>query len=58
MGVFLDTLRKMKMGDDLDWIAPDGRRIKLSEFGEGDNVFWTSDMQDPLLVEGSSRSEG
>jgi len=45
MAVFLDTLRKMKMGDDLDWIAPDGKRIKLSEFGEGDNVFWTSDIK-------------
>jgi len=45
MGVFLDTLRKIKMGDDLDWIAPDGRKIKLSEFGKGDNVFWTSDIK-------------
>jgi hypothetical protein len=45
MAVFLDTLRKMKMGDDLEWIAPDGRKVKLSEFGEGDNVFWTSDIK-------------
>ena len=45
MAVFLDTLRKMKLGDDLEWIAPDGRKIKLSEFGEGDNVFWTSDIK-------------
>jgi len=43
--VFLDTLRKLKRGDDLEWIAPDGRKIKMSEFGKGDNVFWTSNMQ-------------
>jgi hypothetical protein len=46
MAVFLDTLRKMKLGDDLEWIAPDGRKIKLSEFGDGDNVFWTSDIKE------------
>ena len=46
MAVFLDTLRKMKLGDDMEWIAPDGRKIKLSEFGDGDNVFWTSDMKE------------
>ena len=46
MAVFLDTLRKMKLGDDMEWIAPDGKRIKLSEFGDGDNVFWTSDMKE------------
>ena len=44
--IFINTLRKIKQGEDLTWIAPDGRKIKMSEFGKGDNVFWTTEMKE------------
>ena len=43
--IFINTLNKIKKGDDLEWIAPDGKKIKLSEFGKGDNVYWTTDIE-------------
>jgi hypothetical protein len=44
--IFLNTLRRIKQGDDLAWVAPDGRKVMLSEFGKGDNVFWTTEMKE------------
>ena len=44
--IFINTLNKIKRGDDLDWIAPDGRKVKLSEFGDEGNQFWTTDMRE------------
>ena len=31
--IFLNTLNKIKKGEDLEWVAPDGKKVKLSEFG-------------------------
>ena len=44
--VFLNTLRKLKAGDDMEWIAPDGRKIKISEFDNPKHEFWTRDMKE------------
>ena len=43
--IFLNTLNKIKKGEDLEWVAPDGKKVKLSEFGKGDNVYWTTDVE-------------
>ncbi len=43
--VFMNTLRKMKDGEDLDWIAPDGTKVKLSQF-DGDHDYWTTDLKE------------
>ena len=50
-GIFLNTLHKIKKGEDLEWVAPDGRKIKISEFGKGDNVFWDTQIKE--LPDGS-----
>ena len=44
--IFLNTLNKIKNGEDLAWVAPDGKKVKLSEFGKGDDVYWTTQMQE------------
>jgi len=44
--IFLNTLNKIKHGEDMAWVAPDGRKVMLSEFGKGDNVFWTTEMKE------------
>ena len=44
--IFLNTLNKIKRGEDMAWVAPDGRKVMLSEFGKGDNVFWTTEMKE------------
>jgi hypothetical protein len=44
--VFMNTLRKLKAGDDMEWIAPDGRKIKVSEFDKPGNEFWVRDMKE------------
>ena len=44
--VFMNTLRKIKDGDDLDWIAPDGTKVKLSEFNKADHDYWTTDLKE------------
>ena len=43
--IFIDTLNKIKRGDDFDWIAPDGKKVKLSQFGDEGNEYWTTDMR-------------
>jgi hypothetical protein len=43
--IFLDTLAKIRRGDDFDWIAPDGKKVKLSQFGDEGNEYWTTDMR-------------
>ena len=44
--IFINTLNKIKNGEDLAWIAPDGKKVKLSEFGKGDDAYWTTQMQE------------
>ena len=43
--IFIDTLNKIKRGDDFEWIAPDGKKVKLSQFGDEGNEYWTTDMR-------------
>jgi hypothetical protein len=43
--IFLNTLNKIKKGEDMDWVAPDGKKVKLSDFGKDDHTYWTTDLE-------------